>query len=319
MENKSKIHTISFIIPVLNGEKYIGQCLDHILREMHDSDEIIVVDNGSTDDTLKIIKLYNKVKYSIVPEVTIAALRNRGADSAKGDILAFIDSDCLVCAGWREGVESVLSDKMIRATGSACDVPPLSTWVERAWWSLKRGTATKVNFINSGNFVIRNEIFQAVSGFNERLITDEDSDIGSRLNQKGYSILEAPKVRVIHMGNAKTLMEFAKKEKWHATSILSTMTKQQIDKPMIMTFIFMICFLFSLTMMPFFFLSRLNPIFIVFPLLLTPLATALYRIYQYKNYRYFFHLIILYFVFYVVRSITLIEVPFKKYLSKKEA
>jgi len=317
MTDKLKDFAISFIIPVLNGEKHIRQCLDHILREMNDNDEIIVVDNGSTDDTLKIVKHYEKVNILIFPEVTIAALRNRGADIAKGDILAFIDSDCLVCEGWREGVKSVLSDEMIKATGSICDIPLSSTWIEKAWWSFRKTTETKINFINTGNFVIRKKTFKIVSGFNENLITDEDSEIGARLNKLGFCIIEAPQIRVIHLGNAKTLKEFIKKEKWHSTSILSTMSTQKVDKPMIMTFVFMICLLISISMLLFFLFSNLNPIIVILPIFLVPLVTVLYRVYQYRNHQYFFHLIVLYLVFYFVRSITLIDVFLQKYLRNK--
>jgi len=316
MTDKLKDFAISFIIPVLNGEKHIGQCLDHILREMNDNDEIIVVDNGSTDDTLKIVKQFNKARYLVFPKVTIATLRNRGADIAKGDVLAFIDSDCLVCEGWREAVELVLSDNRIKVTGSICDIPLSATWIEKAWWSLRSPIRTKVNYIASANFVIRHEIFSEVSGFNEKLITDEDSEICSRINRLDYCIIDDPEIRTIHLENAKTLKDFVKKEKWHATSILSTMSTQMIDKPIIMTFIFMVCLLVSLALVPFYLFYNFSPIFIVFPIFFAPLATTLYRVYQYKNLQYFFHLIILYFVFYFARSVTVIEILFNAYKKK---
>ncbi len=307
MTDELKNFIISFIIPVLNGEKHIGQCLDHIFREMDDNDEIIVVDNGSIDDTLKIIKRYKKVTILIFPEVTIAALRNRGADIAKGDILAFIDSDCLVCEGWRNAAVSIMNDGKISATGSRVDISSSAGWIEKAWYSNRLRKQSKINYINSGNLVVRKDIFKVLSGFKEELETDEDCDFGDRLNNMGCCMIEAPQIRVIHLGNAKTLREFFKKEKWHATSILSTMSLKKVDKPMIMTFIFMICLLISISMLPFFLFFNLNPIIIALLILLAPLMTVLYRVYQYKNYRYFFHLIILYFLYYLVRSITVMK------------
>lgn len=306
---------ISFIIPVLNREEFIGQCLDHIVREMDSNDEIIVVDNGSTDDTVKVARQYQGVRVLEFPDVTIAALRNRGADIAKGDFLAFIDSDCLICEGWRDAVEAVLSDETVKATGSVSDLRPSAVWIEKVRFNSRKTTERKVQRIPSGNFIIKKEAFEAVSGFNEELITDEDTEIGTRLNLMGFCMIDSPRVRVINIGSAKTLKEFIIKEKWHSTSILNTMFIEKIDKSMVMTFIFMICCLFFLLSLPFILSYRLNPIVALAALsmvFLSPLVAALYRTHRNRNYWYFFHLVMLYFLFYLIRSITVIEALFKR-------
>jgi glycosyltransferase involved in cell wall biosynthesis len=309
-------HTVSFIIPVLNGEKYIKGCLDSIIREMDGKDEIIVVDNGSSDDTLKIARQYDKVRVLQFPDVTIAALRNRGAETSKGDILAFIDSDCLLNNGWRSAVESVMSDGTIKATGSFCDILPSANWIEKAWWSLKKYPETKVHYIPSGNFVIRKEVFEAVSGFNEKLITDEDTEIGVRLSEMGFVMLETYSIGVVHLGNAKTLKEFIKKERWHSTSMLNTMAMRGVDKPMMMTFVFMVCCLFSLFWLPLSLFYRLNPFIVIPVIFLAPLVTVLYRVLEYRNYGHFFQLFFLYLLFYSIRSITIMGFLFKRCSSK---
>jgi len=307
MTHRKKNIGISFIIPVLDGEKDIGQCLDHIIKEMAGNDEIIVVDNGSADNTIKIVERYEKAKVLSFPEATIAGLRNRGARIARGDTLAFIDADCLVCGGWRQAVASVMNDKNIKVTGSICDIPSSATWIEKAWWSLRSSVRMKVNYIASANFIIDRGVFNEVSGFDEDLTTDEDSEICVRVIKSGHSIIDDPAIRTIHLGNPKTLLEFIKKEKWHATSIISTMSSQKVDKPMVMTFGFMICWLVSLALIPLRIYHHFNPIYIVLPVFIVPVLTACYRIYQYNNAKYFLHLIILYFVFYMARSLTIIE------------
>jgi len=300
------MYTISFIIPVLNGEKHIRQCLDHILREMNDNDEIIVVDNGSTDDTLKIIEHYKKVKVLVFPKVTIAALRNRGADIAKGDILAFIDSDCLVCEGWRKAVIEIMKNTDVAATGSTTIIPKSATWVEKAWLSQRKSYDIQASYINSGNFIIRNDIFVNVSGFNESFITDEDTDICRRINERGYIIIDSPNIKAIHLNNSKTIIEFFARQLWHSSSIFSVSSLFRIDKPLIMTYAFILSCFFGLAL---FILNYNNIIYMacaVGILLVVPTITALYRAISFCLYRYLIYLIILYIIFYFSRSVALL-------------
>jgi glycosyltransferase involved in cell wall biosynthesis len=307
MDQTSHIFSINFIIPVLNGEKYMAGCLEHIRREMAPGDEIIVVDNGSTDSTMAIVAEYPEVKLLTHPKATIAAVRNYGAKTARGDLLAFIDCDCLVCPGWRQAATEVLSDENIVATGSHLDLPEKPSWVEAAWISARKLVATPVGYIPSGNFVVKSAAFRAVSGFDEAMITDEDTDIGMRLCQKGFGIINAPQVRAVHLANPKTLGQFMKKEKWHSTSILNKVTWRTMDKPMAMTFAFLACVVAALTTMPAVFLGRINPVVPIALVLTIPLITVSYRLYQFGTYRYFFQQIILYLLFYSVRSLTVID------------
>ncbi len=298
---------LSFVIPVLNGERFIGRCLEHIRREAGSADQIIVVDNGSTDRTLDIVRSAAGTALLQAPGVTIAALRNFGARAASGDALAFIDADCLLCPGWRASVVRVLADPAVAATGSFYDLPDDATWVERAWWSFRPAHEHRTIFLISGNLVVRREVFDRVGGFDERLVTDEDTDISRRLVSMGATLVEAPSVRVVHLGNAKTLAQFFRKEKWHATSILATMRAHRVDLPMLLTFVFMIsCALAAAALV---LGVRGYPALIGIPALImtAPVATAGYRVLRYGNRRYFLHLLPLYLIVYLVRSTVVVE------------
>lgn len=294
-------------MPVLNEELYIKKCIDSIITEKLQKDEIIVIDNGSTDNTLKIISEYKNITILQYPCATIAALRNYGAKCAKGDLLAFIDGDCVICKGWRDAVERVFTDKKIHATGSIVDVSENSTWVERALQSERLMTNRKVNYINSGNFIIRKIVFEKVNGFNEKLETDEDYDIGARINAKGYYIYHDSSIRAIHFGNSKTLTEHFKRKLWHSKSLLDTAFKYGFDKAFIMTLLFMFMHFSLIVALPIFILKKIYYIYTLLFILTVPIITALYRIIVFKNYRYFFLIVIVYYVFYLARSITLIR------------
>ena len=89
---------ISIIIPVFNAEKYLSRCLDSVILAMKDVDgEILIIDNGSTDDSLKIIDSYKKKNSKIIilncDTPGAAAVRNYGSKEATGEYIWFVDAD----------------------------------------------------------------------------------------------------------------------------------------------------------------------------------------------------------------------------------
>lgn len=88
---------ISVIVTVYNEEKYLKQCLDSLAKQENKAFELIIVDDGSTDRTGKVLSAYQggEIKYKIVKQTHqgLAAARNLGAKLAKGEILTFVDGD----------------------------------------------------------------------------------------------------------------------------------------------------------------------------------------------------------------------------------
>ncbi len=104
---------ISVIIPCYNEEKYIENCLKSIINQTKKPDEVIVVDNNSKDNSIKIVKNYQK-KYSFIKIVKekkqgIAYSRNKGFNIAKGDILIKCDADTILPNKWIERTLEVFS------------------------------------------------------------------------------------------------------------------------------------------------------------------------------------------------------------------
>jgi len=91
---------VSIIIPVYNGEQYIGETLDAILNQTYKNLEIIIVNDGSIDNTLNILNEYQKkdkrIKIITTPNMNVSNARNTGLDSANGDYIAFVDSDDII-------------------------------------------------------------------------------------------------------------------------------------------------------------------------------------------------------------------------------
>jgi len=299
---------ISFIIPMKNAGKYISRCLDAILVEMIPGDEIIVVDNGSTDDSVSIVGQVKNITLLICREGTIGYLRNYGAKHSHGDILAFIDADCVISPGWREKVIKNLESEGIAAVGARYEIPENAVWIEKAWFSQKTKKASPARYINSGNFAIKKEAFSHVGGFDENLITGEDAELGWRLNGKGFIIIEDPGVECIHLGNPKTLMDFYRKQKWHALGMMGTFKHSFLDKPLLMTIVFLASVTAFLITLPYLLKRKRGFSGLLVFCGWVPFITAGYRSYQYRNMKYFFHLILLYFIYFTARSKALIEI-----------
>lgn len=89
-------HKFSLIIPAYNVEKYIKKCLDSVLNQTYNNYEIIIINDGSTDNTYKILESYKsnkKIKIINQENKGLSNARNTGVSNAKGDYILFIDSD----------------------------------------------------------------------------------------------------------------------------------------------------------------------------------------------------------------------------------
>lgn len=91
------MYKVSVIIPVFNSDSYIKKCLDSILNQTLDNIEVILIDDGSTDDSLQIIQQYSKkysnIKYKSKKNEGQAIARNIGIEMATGEFICFVDSD----------------------------------------------------------------------------------------------------------------------------------------------------------------------------------------------------------------------------------
>ena len=112
---------ISIIIPNYNGEKYILRCLDSIVKQKYKNIEIIIVDDGSTDNSVNMIKKYkednNLKNMSLICQnnLNAAIARNEGIKNATGDYVIFIDSDDIL-------KENILNDIFMNIVNKSYDL-----------------------------------------------------------------------------------------------------------------------------------------------------------------------------------------------------
>ena len=207
---------VSVIIPAFNEEKMLGRCLASLaqLDWPRKALQVIVADNGSTDRTCQVAQSMGAVVVED-SEATVAGLRNLGARHANGEILAFVDADCTVARDWLRAASRYFKDDETVAWGGPPEVPAAATWVQRAWYLLRKKSrdVESVGWLESMNFFVKKEDFIRVGGFNPDLVTCEDVDLSYRLSALGRIVADRS-IRMIHLGEAATLGQFARKELW---------------------------------------------------------------------------------------------------------
>lgn len=220
---------VSVIIPALNEEEMIGRCLDNLEQSEFPRNlfEVIVVDNGSVDRTMEIAQSYSSrlgVKVLQKAGVNISALRNLGAAAAKGEILAFLDADCLVPRDWLGNAVRQLHSGDSGIVGGCISIPYESGWVGRVWYGV--GYAPKsgdVSYVPSGNLFMKRVRFLQVGGFNESLKTSEDFELCVRARTFGLPVRAVAEMAVLHLRTPETLGAFYRRECWHGTHVVKAL------------------------------------------------------------------------------------------------
>ncbi len=212
-------HTsISFIVPVRNDAARLRRCLMSIRRQVgHPADrlEIIVADNGSTDGS-DAVGLEAGAKVLRLPDLRVAALRNRAVEAARGDVIAFVDADHEIDEAWVASAIDTLRGPAVAAAGAPYDGPPDSTWVQRQYDRLRRRQAGvgETDWIGSGNIALWRHAFMDAGGFDTRLETCEDVDLCQRLRARGARVMSDARMRSTHFGDPATLRELFRGELW---------------------------------------------------------------------------------------------------------
>jgi GT2 family glycosyltransferase len=185
----------------------LPRCLGAVAAQANDDVETIIVDDCSTDDTRAVAARYHVHLIEMTQHGGVSAARNRGAETARGEVLLFLDADVVLAPDGIERVRATMSDPAIGAVIGSYDESPddqsiVSRFKNLAHHHFHQHSSREASTFWGACGAIRRELFLAAGGFDEKrykLPSIEDVELGSRLCKRGVRIVLDPALQVKHL------------------------------------------------------------------------------------------------------------------------
>jgi len=196
---------VSVIVCSYNGGPTLASCLDSLGKLNYPEYEVILVDDGSTDDTSYIAAQFPWVRYIHQSNQGLSHARNTGAAAAKGEVFAYTDSDCMVDPDWLYYLIGTLVSGDYAGVGGPNVTPPAKSWIQACVAAAPGGpshvllTDVVAEHIPGCNMAFYRWAFQSVGGFDtEYRKAGDDVDFCWRIQQAGWVIAFSPTAIVWH-------------------------------------------------------------------------------------------------------------------------
>jgi glycosyltransferase involved in cell wall biosynthesis len=195
---------VSVIVPMRNEARWVGDQMAAFARQDPGVPwELIVVDNGSTDDSVSIVEQFrDQLPYLCVvsaPDASCSgAARNAGSREARGELLVTADADDVVSDGWLRAMAHALREhEMVSGRIEVSKLNPPGSFA----WRIETNDGLPVAagflpFASSSNLGIRRQVFEEMGGFDKTIKYSEDVDLSFRVQLAGHAIARAPEALV---------------------------------------------------------------------------------------------------------------------------
>ncbi len=219
------VPTVSVVIPAYNETRIIESCLRALTAQSHPADEIIVVDNNSSDDTVALVRAFPGVIVISEPRQGITYARTTGFDAATSEIIARIDADTIVSPNWVSKIRSEFREHPeIDALAGNAAVHELSpgnrywaTWVYRLFRRWHEKSIGVSPMMYGYNCAVRRKAWtdiRDIVNFDDQQIS-EDVDVTISLLKSDYTIRFSPDL-VVKCHMLRTL-DFGKLKRYYNT------------------------------------------------------------------------------------------------------
>jgi glycosyltransferase involved in cell wall biosynthesis len=236
IEPKEHVARVSVIIPVYNGEKVVGACLDALEGQTlpRDDYEIVVVDNGSTDQSANIAKQFPDVRVLTEPKPGSYAARNAGIAASRHPFLAFTDADCIPEPHWLEAGLRALKrlpnggfvGGQIQFTFSE-PKPSLIEQYDSLHYLNNEINVHEQRFAVTANMLTTRETLRRAGVFNRHLRSGGDREWGQRVTGLDMDCSYAPDALVKHAARNR-LSSLIRKERRVVAGMRAFATEEQL-------------------------------------------------------------------------------------------
>jgi cellulose synthase/poly-beta-1,6-N-acetylglucosamine synthase-like glycosyltransferase len=198
------VTTVAVVVPVRNGRHEIGECVDRLRAQTRPPDEIVVVDNGSSDGSGEEAARHGATVV-VEPIAGVYRARNLGWRATSSDVVAFTDADCEPEPDWLAQLLVGLADPQVAGVGGEIVAVEVSSPAQR--WAYERGFLSQAShvehpfmaFFANANVAYRRSALETVGGFEERLVSGGDTDLAWRVQAFAHGrLVFRPEARVAH-------------------------------------------------------------------------------------------------------------------------
>ena len=227
---------VSVIIPLYNAERYIAKAIESVLNQTYDNIELIIVNDGSTDESLAIVKHFEneKIKVFDCKNMGASAARNFGYNKAKGNFIKFFDADdlmnpemieeqvklaiknpdAIISAKWGRFYNNDIATFKLNPEGCWRNLLPID-WICESWKNAQPMT-------QPGIFLLPRKIIELAGLWNENLSLNDDMEFFTKnILQAKYIFFSEKSILYYRSGIGKTALSAAKSTKAFESNYLS--------------------------------------------------------------------------------------------------
>jgi cellulose synthase/poly-beta-1,6-N-acetylglucosamine synthase-like glycosyltransferase len=211
---------VSVVVAAYDAAGVIGACLRSLLDLDYPKDrlEVIVVDNGSRDETAAIVRACARdAILASEPRRGAAAARNRGIALARGEVVAFTDADCVVESDWLAALVTGLVDPEVGVAGGRIRALRPCSRIAALGEDLhdhRRAMQSTPPYAITMNWASPKAVLDAVGGFDESFLRCQDVDLAFRIVQAGYRLAYVDQA-VVHHRNRATVHALLREARQH--------------------------------------------------------------------------------------------------------